>query len=385
MKTHSLIILSLCLTCSLMGCAKIRQMTRRDFAVLNDPFLENSAIATPESAEVALTANASAASGTEGYARVGGPAQPQQAPKTSPFQMASRSRTIVPESTTAGLARIAAGDTSSQRMPTASAAPEAQQMDMADMSAFMKQQAEASGLTETAKDLEADFEAFAAARQKEWKQKVETVKQQAGSEVQQVADRVSGFGDAAMETAEPLIQQMSGQAAMGSPRATSVLEAVAEMPNPFVDQASSTDGTTGNPFADNPFGFDAPSANTRQETPTQATSKPSLSGTAANARSSAQTAGESFNDFAAFADSQLTGKISSQPVAPTDAKPFAELTQQTPPRTQQPAASTSFGSQHAGPDTNRAAQVPNPAGNQNKLDDKFGFDVGWRPANMERR
>lgn len=398
MKTHSIIILSLCFTCSLTGCAKIRQMTRRDFAVLNDPFLENSPVANPEAGQVALTAAAPAAPaarGSEGYARVGDSRPDQPAANPSPFQTASGSRTVVPESTTSGLAKIAAGQMQRQQMPMAIAAPEAKQMDMADMSAFMQQQAEASGMTETAKDLEADFEAFAAARQKEWKQKVQTIKQDTGNEVRQVASQVSAFGESAMpslpdmsfdddfgmnETAEPLIRQMSGQvSAIASNARQSVTEVVAEMPNPFRDQVSSEVGIASSPFSANPFEFDDLSAKMEQPMATQATSRPSLSGSAANARSAARNAADSFNDFASFADSQLTGKIASKPTAAVQSSPFEELSPPAP-RTQQSNGVTGFGSQPAVNSTQPA--IPS---SQDNLDDKFGFDVGWRPANMERR
>lgn len=399
MKTQLIIILSVCYAGSLTGCAKIRQMTRRDFAVLNDPFVDDSAVASQESSQRSL--NASAPAGAEGYARVDASRQAQPATATSPFQTASRSRTIVPESTTAGLARIAAGQMPSQKMPTASAAPAAQQMDMADMASFMKKQAEASGLKETAKDLEADFEAFAAARQKEWSQEVQGMKQQASGKIQQVANQASAFGAAAMpslpdmsfddgfattETAEPLIRQMSGQAsaAAASARAT-VSEIVTEMPNPFLDQGSSAEvGNSDSPFSDNPFSFEQPVAKAAQS---MATSRPSMSRHAATGRSSGESA---LDDFAAFADSQLTGKItpssSSTSVQPN---PFSDFDAPAKPAvrqtSQQAPGVAGFGSQSAKTSSRGVTSTKPNTDSAGKLDHKFGFDVGWRPANMERR
>lgn len=399
MKTQLIIILSVCYAGSLTGCAKIRQMTRRDFAVLNDPFLNDSAVASQESRQRSI--NASTPAGEEGYARVDASGQAQPATATSPFQTVSRSRTVVPESTTAGLARIAAGQMPSQKTPTASAAPAAQQMDMADMASFMKKQAEASGLEETAKDLEADFEAFAAARQKEWSQEVQGMKQQANGKIQQVANQASAFGAAAMpslpnmsfddgfattETAEPLIRQMSGQASAAAARArATVSEIVTEMPNPFLDQGSSAEvGNNESPFSDNPFGFEQPVEKAAQSL---ATSRSSVSRHVANAGSSAESA---FDDFAAFADSQLTGKITpSSSSTNMQSNPFADFDAPAKPAVRHTAEQSrgvaGFGSQAATTSSSGVTSTKPNTEAAGKLDHKFGFDVGWRPANMERR
>lgn len=383
MKTHTLIIFALCATSCLGGCAKIRQMTRRDFAVLNDPFLDSPAAAapgqaTPGRATVAATATASASNDTQGYARVGttqptpgSPAAQPAATATNPFQMASRARTIVPESTTAGLARIAAGPT------TAPVTPPAQSMDMADMSAFMQQQAKASGLTETAADLEADFEAFAAARREEWGQQAKQAKQKVSNEVQQVADQGLAFGESmpsipdmafgsefsATETAQPLIRQMSGQTS-----ATATMP-VKEMPNPFQDQVTQADSP--NPFENlqlDDSTFAAPSESRQVKNAVLPSMTP---------RSNPA---QEFRDFAAAPESQLTGKIPTESTMPSQANPFeewhkqqAQAAQTTPPPTTPAAA----------PVVNFNQPTTQPK-QQKKLDDKFGFDVGWRPANMER-
>ncbi|MEP3481966.1 MAG: hypothetical protein ABJZ55_22175 [Fuerstiella sp.] len=408
MKIQFILLLSLCYTCSLTGCAKIRQMTRRDFAVLNDPFLEDSPVGDSKTGQLALAAADSGSAsedGTTGFARVAGsnPAEPAQSQSSSPFQAASRSRTIVPESTAAGLAQIAAGRTQNQQMPTASAAPDSKHMDMAEMSAFMKQQAEASGMTETAKDLEADFEAFAATRREQWKQQVQTMKQAAESEVQQVASQVSALGESAMpslpdmsfddgfgmeETAEPLIRQMSGQmSGVAAIARRSVSEVVAEMPNPFEDQTAGQQGSASSPFSDNPIGFDDLTANTEQAF---AHSRASVSAAASNVRSAAQNAAGSFDDFAAFADSQLTGKIAAQPTTARQSNPFQELNppmdSPSPPVGNQSAMGfNGFGTEAGFMDGQNASKATSSSSSKSNLDDQFGFDVGWRPANMERR
>ena len=392
MKIQLILILSLCSTCSLTGCAKIRQITRRDFAVLDDPFLRESPASDPTVGQTTLAAaDSSNADESVGFARVGdsNPAQEVQSQTSSPFQTASRSRTVVPESTSAGLAKLAAGPPQDQQMPTASAAPESKILDMAEMSAFMKQQAEASGMTETAKDLEADFEAFAASRREQWKDKVQTMKQAAESEVRQVASQVSAVGASAIpslpemsfddgfgigETAEPLIRQMSGQmSGVAAIARRSVSEVVSEMPNPFEDQFAGQQGSASTPFSDNPFGFDDLTAKAEQAF---GRSKASMTSAASDVRSAAQNAAQNaagsfadfadFADFAAFADSQLTGEIVSPPTTTRSSNPFEDL---SPPRA---SAVAPVGNQSA-------------TGSKNSLDDDFGFDGGWRPANMERR
>lgn len=395
MKTHLIIILTLCSTCSLAGCAKIRQMTRKDYAVLSDPFLDKSPVAIPVAEQTSLTAAANAEQkNSAGFARVDIGGQNPPAAAGSEFQNVSRSRTVVPESTSAGLAKIAAGKMPSQQMPVASAAPEASKMDMAEMSAFMRQQAEASGLTQTAKDLESDFDAFAEARQKEWKQQVQGMKQQASGQIQQVADQASAFGSAmpslpdmsfeesfgGAETAEPLIRQMSGQAAATAAQArATVSEIVAEMPNPFMDQVATEGSTSDSAFADNPFGFDEPAASGAQPL---ATSRPPLAAAASSVRSTTQ---NTFEDFSAFADSQLTGKINSQSAATPSSNPFVDLNSPATPTAQPVPESTAFGGQPAINGVNSTVKTQASPSPQAKLDDKFGFDVGWRPANMERR
>lgn len=359
-------------------------MTRRDFAVLNDPFLDSPTSATQGEARIAATAEAPAADGSAGYARVGSTQAAAASPATSPatsaanaFQIASRSRTVVPESTTSGLARIAAGQPATSNVTSASS-PEPKPMDMAEMSAFIKKQAEASGLTETAADLEADFAAFAAARQEEWKKNVQQVKEQASSQVRQVADQGIAFGEAAMpsipdmafgdgfgstERAQPLIQQMSGQS---SGAAT---QPVKEMPNPFVDQAAA--GTEQNPFAElqadeNPFGFQPPVTSADRQVQNSGLSQ-------TEPRSNP---GQSFEDFASSAESKLTGKIESKPAPQPESNPFEQWQKQ-------PQKMATQSTQQAKP-VSQPRTATAPAAKQDKLDDKFGFDVGWRPANMER-
>ena len=344
------LILSVCFTCNLAGCAKIRQMTRRDFAVLNDPFL-----------------NDPAADDTVGVVRFGqaSPAQPPGQPAVTqpPVQTVSNSQTVVPESALNDLAKMAAGDN-----PAATMAQKTNATGMPEMSAFMKQQAEASGLTETAKDIESDFEAFAAARQKEWTEQNQAIQQQVRGRVQQVANQVTEFGEAVApslpdmsfdegfgfaETAEPLIHQAANVANQVQ---QSVTEAVAEMPNPFADQMPSDLSE----FADNPFGFEAPIANQVQ--------------------AAADKAEDAFSDFANFANSHFP----QQTPAPTDqSNSFQSLTPPVAPQVQRPQQAVPSGQNQTNATSDPWAE-PSSSFPQQRLDDKFGFDAGWRPANMER-
>lgn len=399
MKTQTLTSVVLCVLCTVTGCSKIRHMTRGDFAVLNDPFLDSPAEASSEATRLAATA----ADTTQGYARIpstSAAAQPSAAVQAavpsggSPFRTAGQSRTIVPESTTAGLARIAAGESSAANQTPEALLPKHAPMDMADMSAFMKEQAEASGLTETAEDLEEDFEAFMAARQENWKQESNTIRNQAANQIQQVSDEVNQFADtdwpslpemayeggqAAKEIAQPLLQDFSSQASTVAQRTQAqAAQAIAEMPNPFAEPASGSTAKSVNPFEEmamegNPFGASPPPQRTVQ---TASASQPSAG--------AQQSLDQQLEEFAAFAETELTGRIQTQKPAP-EPNPFQLLQS----RVNQPASASA--TNHASPirtvTQSKPAQPAQPTVEKEaeKLDSNFVFDVGWRPANMERR
>lgn len=178
------------------GCAKFRELTRRDYAMLKDPFLDRSAVAkVDEESDVNAT-------GVSGVAQVSdlsaaGNADKKMALVSDTRTTRTTSTTSTPPNATAdfkgvrmnGMGEIirpeggpSLDDFIEKAAEPATAAAETAQNsagDMADFTKFVKGQAEASGMTETAKELDEDMNEWFVKQNEEWNQQVQNVEDRA--------------------------------------------------------------------------------------------------------------------------------------------------------------------------------------------------------------
>ncbi len=211
------------LATSFTGCSRFREMTRRDYALLRDPFAgradeatasvaptDPSMQASPLSqAGVARVTPAGTAklsdSATANYGNVASvaPAEPKTAANTAAVSstkfpgvhasglsepVATVKVDTVPSDTANPFA--AAIEAASQQTAAVEQASKVktqdQSPDMEGLAKFMEEQAKASGLTDTARNLSEDLSEFAAKRKKAWESEVAVVEEKAAPLIQSV-------------------------------------------------------------------------------------------------------------------------------------------------------------------------------------------------------
>lgn len=182
MKTCFRLLLLLSLVATAPGCSRFRQLTRRDYALLRDPFTGS---ALTEDGQTSLTDADpppldSVQASDAGFVKVADEATDQAVSRVAAdySRVASSEINQHPVPTLAGAqgVRLPGSEIQSAAEDLAASTGEAARpVDMAGMAAFMEEQASASGLTDTANELKSDFSEFAAKRQQEWKQQVAEV------------------------------------------------------------------------------------------------------------------------------------------------------------------------------------------------------------------
>ncbi len=238
----SITVISL-LICLAPGCSRFKQLTRRDYASLHDPFTSN--LSDNETVARLDSEQAKSPSAT-GVARVdGNSAVRPRSQNTSTVSHTTESTAAPSNGKFAGVQPRGMGDVIGQASgpslsdfvgKTAEAKASTSESkptngNMSEFTAFLEEQAQASGLTETASDLDEDFAEWAAAEKQDWQRKMAAVEERATpvvSSIQQVSQAnpiatPSGTAPAAtrpnlnqamyaretdqLETATPLIQQ----------------------------------------------------------------------------------------------------------------------------------------------------------------------------------
>ncbi len=358
---------------NLTGCSRFREMTRRDYALLKDPFTsrgEESRTAMAGEAPVPGMSLSQA-----GFARVEAPAPGglsneatanyENVAKAGPTEPAGVSSTNFPGVKVSGVSdAVAANETPSVGAPnpfapkpfdvaTKAAAnnnSEPQTPDMASLAKFMEDQARASGLTNTANELNADLSEFAAKRKQQWEAEVTGAEEKAApliqtvKQVSQVVEQVSGqTGQTARAVTNSVFNETANATASAADQARPLLDG--QFPNAQARSQSRNATTTQPPIGSaNPFAaIEAAMANTKKTPPTPPTPV--------------------FDSSASFG-AVASPKASNSAPDPND--PFAAFGQQP---VAQPASSSSAGKPASGGDT---------------LDAGFNFDSGWRPSGVSR-
>ncbi|MEZ6126464.1 MAG: hypothetical protein R3C49_25360 [Planctomycetaceae bacterium] len=348
--TRLMLICALLTAVSSTGCSKFRQLTRRDYAALQDPFLDQSALAEKE---------APAKKGTSGFVKIddtAGSATTAAAPGTSAGRttaqagtaMVSQSKTVADAGAAKSFPGVRAQGVSNSVVPgsgpslsdfvskpaqsagskavavTAAAATN-DDADLAQFTEFLEGQAEASGLTDTARQLDSDFATFAAQRKQEWSAQTAAVTSAAQDKASPLINTVRNAEAAVSDRAEPLIQQIHAETA--APLIEPVRKTAAAAGSAFSDAAKTAKQAVANPFEAIPFGQPAAAETPRpkfDDAPSASSSK------------STSTADDQWNPFAAFESA--------------------------------PASS---------------AAKPNETEKPKTLDSGFQFDSGWRPSNLK--
>jgi hypothetical protein len=227
-NTHLIALIILAST--ITGCSKFRELTRKDYAQLKDPFLDRSAVAEMDDEE--KPAARSSLSGTSGVVAVAD-LNPDSDSDSANAMPASHSR---PNTTgkdefagirVRGLGDVISTEVGPSRNDFAGKTAAADSPDMEEFAEFVKGQAVASGMTETAKNLDEDMNELFARQYAEWNQKAQVAEERAipligaAREAQAVAIEPHpempslpelGFGnprrslDTESEVAKPLIQ-----------------------------------------------------------------------------------------------------------------------------------------------------------------------------------
>jgi len=341
MKSLTTCTLLIVLSCSLTGCSRFRQLTRRDYASMEDPFAE------PMSED------------------------PRFQPEASPTMTASHSRDV---DSAGQLDRLrvsgatltsevgAAADGFLQRSEAAGAAAvqdtgafaqqqfeEVENQTLQEMSQFLGDQATASGLTETAQALDEDFAAWAAEQKQEWQRDAQQAAAPVAAAAQSAAAAIPDFvdpvtADAARFAIEPLEDDIA---------------------TPFIQRTAAENpsgATTGVvPAAERPLGDENPFARYNAQTAGRVT--------LGETRGSAAPA---VPGPPAVAEPQWQRSASPAAATPELVEdPFIDFDSQTTvPALAAPTPAT--------PAVNSA-----PAG-RSSLDSQFNFDTGWKPSSVQR-
>lgn len=241
MTTKTQILTLLVVVTMSSGCAKLRQLTGRDYASTKDPFLDRSAVAKVDAVEQnSSRGRAPATNGTSGVVQVADLNAPLSAnnkvrtatqsetkPQFGGIRVSGMENTIATDSQPNAFSDLIR--TASQTKTANAPQSTSEVTDMAGFTEFVKKEAEASGMTETAKDLDGMAEWFTAKNEK-WQQQAAEIEEVASPLINAVSQTRTvqpppdmptlpelGFGEQlttrAKEMATPLIQSRGEAAA----------------------------------------------------------------------------------------------------------------------------------------------------------------------------
>lgn len=208
--SKSMMIAAVLMICCSSGCSKLRQLTRRDYALLDDPFaaplVDDESSEQPPGKDVKTS--------TAGFVQIGGADASGNSP-VADYGNVERTQTAATESPSgSGVVQgVGNGERSRRSGPSLNdlnaSGTENAASNMADMASFMNEQARASGLNETADELQEDFAAFAAQQERQWEEEVATVRTRVpDSEYNVMNELTDGTSPApGDDSATPLIRQ----------------------------------------------------------------------------------------------------------------------------------------------------------------------------------
>lgn len=349
MRSLKIIIPALLIAIVLPGCSRLRQMTRRDYASMEDPFTsrlaDEGAVASrdrdrqiADSTGQIRTASQSRDVGSSTSVADRMLASARGNRQTTPGTGPSLSDFVEKADSQVAKARQAAAT-------FGNAATNSADTDMAGMTQFLGQQASASGLTDTAQQLDEDFAEWAAMRKQEWASKAATVDEHASPFLNAANAARQTFNDSQASSPQAAFDETMGSGFRDN-----------EVATPFIQQAS------GQRFANvanraSSAGFAAPTTSPRIQPKSQAAPGNPFD-ELMQAQTPAPTSGG--GDFKQVA--------SDLPSSPTDSE-----WDMTPVAPHQPAATDPF--------VNPAGTTATPK----SLDSSFNFDTGWKPSDVVPR
>ncbi|MGB4710841.1 MAG: hypothetical protein WBH28_20380 [Fuerstiella sp.] len=338
------------------GCSRFRELTRRDYAKLHDPFTSTLADAD------AIAQNAENRERTATGATVARPGDPASAKQQNLLSNAAETRIaanagfqginaqgmgdVIGRASGPSLSDFVGNKAEETKTAIAQAGAATQKKvdsDLAGFTEFLESQATASGMTETANELSADFAEISAQAKQDWARTTAAVEEQATpymNPIQQVSQSVSEFADtqpAQHAAAVNLATTQFNVAQQNKEVATPLLQHnTPSRPTTNSTPSKNTNGSAGI-GSDNPFAQLQPTATPRSQ---PETSSPFYSNQPASPAS---------------------------PAAPAAPEAKWESTVSAPKsKTEAPAF-----------DFN---DVPT---QNKKMDSGFNFDTGWKPSSME--
>lgn len=389
------ITLLILILCAAPGCSRFRQLTRRDYATLSDPFVDKSAL-------TADAAAAEAAPAASGIARLNGN-PPASASNTQTALAASQSPATSGTPATSKPTGPALSDFVGQTAKTAptpqtpspsqtvavSSSSPVSDSDMARLGGQFPQQPSSNPTASVVRD--SGFAEWANSRKSEWEKQVaeaESVgKATAASGIQQVGQTVSQAADAAFaelpepvqamvqnrESATPLITQ---QPAAQRPVATQAAPpADLDGFQNFAAQANAN--TRGLPAAPPPREAFSNQAAATNSAPAAAASPPPAFASRTRLPGTQFNAEQSSNAWPAEA-AQIAPKTSPPAFTPNSPDPFAAFENSNQ---SQPSANASV---DPFADADPFAESPPASPRTQTLDSGFNFDSGWKPSHLER-
>lgn len=228
MRFSQFIVIPALLLCVSSGCSKLREMTRRDYSLLKDPFASSLADADGEPGEESPVDGIEAS--TAGFVKIGDTSADRPEAVVADYGTEANGATVSPGGngaenrsqfrgiTVRGMGNAISHETGPSLAdmekrdvvagPSGGQREAGRTADMASMASFMREQAQASGLNETAEELTDDFTAYASQKEKQWHDDVAQVKGASTEAARAVRTTGSGIERVAAEVTESPVDVM---------------------------------------------------------------------------------------------------------------------------------------------------------------------------------
>ena len=316
MKRRITFTLLLLVTVVGTGCSRFKGLTRRDYALSKDPFAtdENSNVDEPPVPGMkASTAGFVSLESTPDAPELSAATTADYGDQTDADQ---KKRSKFPGLRVQGMGDVISSEVGpsladfqdKQPIPIGQSLTPQENDGMASMAEFIKEQATASGMEETANAANEDFTAYAAAKNAEWQEEVEKVNESASPLIQQISQETMTDLEEVAKTANAMITAEQNKAVPLIRKPITAFEATEQpkqmhgaatnsapigSPNPFAtpdvqprakrqpvtetqpDKSVFETPTAESQPVSNPFAeFDKPAAEVRSSTNTPSTSSP---------------------------------------------------------------------------------------------------------------
>lgn len=393
------IITLILVTSTVTGCAKFRELTRRDYALLKDPFLDRSAVAQVDEAPAAplpgvsgvvqvadLSASGSAnqrvtpASDTHAASAASNAAADFQGVRVNGMGNAIAQENAASFADYAGKATEAVATAVT---PSPNSTP-----NMEDFTQFVKGQAVASGMAETAKELDEDLNEYFVKQNEEWNKQAQDIDEQASP----LIDPMRAAQQATMD-AHPEMPSLP-KLGFGSP-SPKTTNSEPEIATPLIRQTATPQGHWVVPTATTPevsVSAPAPVAKTQQPAASHFAPDPFSDFSAqsagpppvpSNAQMPSAAANRNANPFGEDFNAAPKPQRTSQNAGQEQWNAFnngrlSEVTKSKAAAQESPFENP-FNSSVASPFDEAPARQTAPT--QQTQNSGFNFDSGWRPSN----